>query len=111
MDLSREYPFRGHGLLYPMLIIAAVAVIVFSIMGIATIAGWMPSTMIGDSAPTAAASTTKVIQSTPTPAIEARNGPAFQCAECGVIDTVRDIDRRGDSPALEPVPPAIAKRM
>ena len=33
---------RKGGLLYPMLVIAAIAVIAFSATGIATMLGWMP---------------------------------------------------------------------
>jgi len=42
---------RG-GLLYPMLVIAAIAVIVLSLTGIATMLGWLPSALSGrDPAP------------------------------------------------------------
>jgi hypothetical protein len=76
------------------MVIAAVAVIVFSILGIASIAGWMPHAMVGSGSAMAA----DTIQST-VPASESaaapRTGPAFQCAECGVIESVREIERRG----------------
>ena len=71
------------GLLYPMMIIAAIAVIVFSIVGIASMAGWMPNAMLG-SRTTVAAQT-----------VESLEAPTFQCAECGVIQSVRDIEQRG----------------
>jgi outer membrane lipoprotein SlyB len=74
---------RGNtpGLLYPMMIIAAIAVIVFSIVGIASITGWMPNAMIG--------------QRTAVATVEGEATPAFQCAECGLIQSVREIEQRG----------------
>jgi hypothetical protein len=42
MDCDRDTEDRP-GLLYPMLVIAAVAVITFSILGIASIIGWLPA--------------------------------------------------------------------
>jgi outer membrane lipoprotein SlyB len=92
VELSRPYP-RTPGLLYPLMVIAAVAVIVFSILGIASIAGWMPHAMVGSGAAMAADAKQSM------PASESaggpRTGPAFQCAECGVIESVREIERRG----------------
>ena len=72
------------GLLYPMMIIAAIAVIVFSIIGIASITGFMPNAMVGKGTAVAAAFD-----------VEEQATPAFQCAECGVIQSVRDIEQRG----------------
>ena len=72
------------GLLYPMMIIAAIAVIVFSIVGIASIVGWMPHAMIGSRTTVAAQTTDPVAKA-----------PAFQCVECGVIQSVREIEQRG----------------
>ena len=89
MELTRQYPRRGEDLLYPMMLIAAIAVIVFSFLGIASISGWMPHAMVGSS--TAVAETT-VASVTPAAATTA---PVFQCAECGVIDSVREIERAG----------------
>jgi hypothetical protein len=72
------------GLLYPMMIIAAIAVIVFSIVGIASITGLMPHAMIGSRTAIAAVDTPVVDES-----------PTFQCAECGVIQSFREIEQRG----------------
>ena len=47
-----EAATRRGGLLYPMLVIAAIAVIVFSVTGIATMMGWLPNALSGrDPAP------------------------------------------------------------
>jgi outer membrane lipoprotein SlyB len=91
MELSREMRSTT-GLLYPMMIIAAIAVTVFSIIGIASIVGWMPHAMVGGRTAVAA-------QTTHVPAMQASESetvtPTFQCAECGVIQSVREIERRG----------------
>ena len=93
MEMSREMRSTS-GLLYPMMIIAAIAVIVFSILGIASITGWMPHAMVGTHTAVAAQS----IES-PLAALVATDSedaaPAFQCVECGVVQSVRDIEQRG----------------
>jgi outer membrane lipoprotein SlyB len=92
MELTHEYAGSGQGLLYPMLLIAALAVIVFSVVGIASIGGWMPNAMIG--AGTAMTAETPVAQTSTTEGSTTVT-PTFQCAECGVIESVREIERRG----------------
>ena len=82
---------KSTGLLYPMMIIAAIAVIVFSIIGIASITGWMPHAMLGNAAAAELEPSVAVLQRTDTDA----EAPAFQCAECGVIESIREIERRG----------------
>ena len=83
MELSRERPLE-QGLLYPMMVIAAIAVIVFSIVGIASITGWMPSGLVSR----AAAATFE-----PNGEIDtARSGVTFECAECGVIRSIRELE-------------------
>ena len=72
------------GLLYPMMIIAAIAVIVFSIIGIASITGVLPNAMIG---------TRTAVATVDSPVVE--DSPTFQCAECGVIQSFRDFEQRG----------------
>ena len=92
MELTRQYPRRGEDLLYPMMLIAAIAVIVFSVLGMASISGWMPNAMLGTSSAMAADQPALV------PGIEGVTvAPAFQCAECGVIESVREIERRGSA--------------
>ena len=91
MELSRGEPLRGPGLLYPLLVIAALAVIVFSIVGMATISGWMPRAMVG-----ATPAVTADARLTPNPGAQRedlRTVAAFECAECGVIESIRQIER------------------
>ena len=92
MQLTSEHPLQGEGLLYPMMLIAAIAVIVFSIAGIATVTGWMPRALIGDAVSVESGS--GVAESAIITPEGQRTGPAFQCVECGVIESVREIERR-----------------
>ena len=89
MELSRERPpLEGRGLLYPMMVIAAIAVIVFSVLGIASITGWMPSGLISR----AEAATVQPSQRINVGDV-ARSSLTFECAECGVIESIREIKR------------------
>ena len=81
MELSRERRFERSGLLYPMMVIAAIAVIVFSIVGIASMAGWLPNSLIGRAS---AAVVNQSDQETAMPA-------TFRCTECGVIESAREL--------------------
>jgi len=85
MDLSRERPVERSGLLYPMMVIAAIAVIVFSIVGIASVAGWLPASLMSRAA--AATIDTGIELET------ARSAPTLQCPECGVIESIRELER------------------
>jgi hypothetical protein len=93
MQLTHHHPATSDGLLYPMMVIAAIAVIVFSIAGIATISGWFPNAMRGAET-IVSEPRTPVERSSVQPDVQ-KAGPAFQCAECGVIETIREIERRG----------------
>lgn len=96
METSRPYPISAQRLLYPMMWICALAVTVFSIVGIASMAGWMPQVLESGTSGTA---TTSERMPLPEPAKSdagtQKSVPAFQCVECGVIDSIRDIERRG----------------
>ena len=105
MDLSRDIRTSTSGLLYPMMVIAAIAVIVFSILGIASIPGWMPHAMVGSGTAVAAQTVDAPVPSSTTQS----TGAAFQCAECGVIESIREIERRGTlwtTPVAAAVEPA-----
>jgi outer membrane lipoprotein SlyB len=96
MELSREYPLQRYGLLYPLMVIAAIAVIVFSIVGIVAISGWMPSAMVGAAPAVSTPRDSGVTHSTRTAIPEELKAPsAFPCAECGVIESIREIERDG----------------
>jgi len=79
MELSRDRSFETRGLLYPLMVIAAIALIVFSLLGIAAVTGWMPSALAHSGTETA------------------RSGVTFECAECGMLESMRDFQRRDES--------------
>ena len=70
---------KDAGILYPLMLIAAAAVIVFSIAGIATMMGWMPSALTGttDAARTQPATATQ--QAAPRP-VETQAAPRERAA-------------------------------
>ena len=84
MELSRESPLRRQGLLYPMMVIAAIAVIVFSVVGIASMAGWLPNGLVSR-----AQAAVIDLNGEET----ARTVPAIHCPECGVIESIRELER------------------
>ena len=103
---------RKGGLLYPMLVIAAIAVIVFSVTGIATMLGWLPGALSERS------SAPKLERPAPRSEIDnQRSGPdapaanvsrpvdkaqaappsPAACIHCGVIESIRPVEARGES--------------
>ena len=93
MVLTRESFMDDPGLLYPMMVIAAIVVIAFSLVGMASVTGWMPSVMqsVLVSAEQPAAVAERDEASAPD---AARASAAFNCGECGMIETIREIERR-----------------
>jgi len=98
--------------LHPLIIAAAVAVVLVSSLGTAAIMGWLPSSAgqtaelqlgaAGQPAPPAgepAARTAAPAHHAPRPEATAAAGPA-QCAQCGVIDAVNQVDTRGQGSGL-----------
>lgn len=93
-------------LLYPLMLIAAVTVIVFSIVGIATMMGWLPSAQSkSDAAPRSEAVVSR--ESTPAPArpsaadaVNAPVGAPPACANCGVIESIRVVETKGEGSGL-----------
>jgi outer membrane lipoprotein SlyB len=110
---------RRGGLLYPMLVIAAIAVIVFSVTGIATMMGWLPGALSQrDSALSPRESTVRLEQPAPRGEIDGpRTAPGVPaadvsrsaadaqavapspvlCAHCGVIESIRPVEVQGQS--------------
>jgi outer membrane lipoprotein SlyB len=86
------------GMLYPVMLIAAIALIVFSALGIATMMGWMPSAVSGtDPAAKSAASPVAgaVTKAAPNRPRLAANTPAA-CHDCGVIESIRAVEVKGE---------------
>lgn len=112
MQASRSYPISSEGLLYPLMWICAVAVVLFSVLGIVVMSGWSQRSPVSDRASVVAQNGRSVVGAT-----AVRKGDnsgseiekafsAFQCAECGVIDTVRHMEASKDMPARPLVPDA-----
>ena len=89
-------------LLYPLMVIAAVTVIVFCIVGTATLMGWLPRAQSNNSEPSVRSETVGKTDSgrirVRPPAADVMNAPvtaAPTCTDCGVIES-----RTGDPTAL-----------
>lgn len=91
-------------ILYPLMLIAAIVVIVFSVVGIATMMGWMPSALSGgdpsakpsyDTPPAPATQPAKSVRATPARPPVAASGPA-SCRDCGVIESIHVVEAKGE---------------
>lgn len=80
------------GILYPLMLIAAIAVIIFSIAGTATIMGWLPdarSRAVEDREPAA-----------PVTRAPARKALTAGCADCGIVESIRAVEVKGEGSGL-----------
>jgi hypothetical protein len=79
------------GILYPLMLIAAIAVIVFSVAGIASMMGWMPGALLSnaDQARARAVPVSKPAQ----PRVVTT---ATDCRDCGVVESVRAVEKSAD---------------
>jgi hypothetical protein len=89
---STHAPHKRPGILYPVMLVAAIAVIVFSVVGIATMMGWMPSARSGGGATDKA---TEVPGASPG-AIQPALTPAPSCDVCGVVESIRPVQVKGE---------------
>ena len=119
-----------NGMLYPMMIIAAVSVVLFSVVGIATMTGHIPSVLSQKSDGAAEsqaqaqksslaakeADETKLSQKAKTapahPGTERRAAPAPQriataCADCGVVESVQAQEIKGQGTGIGAVGGAV----
>jgi outer membrane lipoprotein SlyB len=105
VDISRSNE-KKNGILYLLMLIAAIAVILFSVIGIATMTGHMPSalskndpdikreptnkeqaaTRSGEAPNTTAPAATR-------PRAAARGGAS--CSDCGVVESIRAVENKG----------------
>ncbi len=81
------------GILYPVMLIAAIAVIVFSAAGIATMMGWMPSAQ-SKMEPSAQASPEAAKPAANRPRTVASTPAA--CTDCGVVESIRAVEVKGE---------------
>ncbi|HSQ04282.1 MAG TPA: glycine zipper 2TM domain-containing protein, partial [Burkholderiales bacterium] len=102
MDVIHDHGWRRQGLLYPLMLIAAIAVIVFSILGIATMTGLLPSALSGYRPETEPSHATKAPQ--PSAQAErdrlAREAAAAACPECGVVASIHAMEAPGQDNVL-----------
>ncbi len=92
-------------ILYPLLVTAAIAVIIFSAIGVATITGLLPRAESSLSQPRSPASTGSSESSIP----QASSAPnshvvassaATPCADCGIIESINAVEIRGRGTGL-----------
>ena len=99
---NRNTGGKREGILYPLMLIAAIAVIVFSVVGIATMMGWMPSVASkGEPQPKSGSASN---ESTAMPAPATNRPPADSsaaaCQDCGVIESIRAVESKGEGSPL-----------
>lgn len=87
----RDIVERRPGILYPVMLIAAITVIVFSVAGIATMMGWLPSALSHGSPEGGTAGPR----------------PAACAADCGVIESIRIVELKGEGSGLGAVGGAV----
>jgi len=76
-------PDKRAGILYPAMLIAAIAVIVFSVLGMAAMVGWMPGARSGGSA------AGKAADASGAGAISPRPTAIPSCDDCGTVESIR----------------------
>lgn len=86
---------KQRNLLYPLMLIAAVTVIVFCIVGIATMLGWLPNAQ-STGAPAGRTELTTPAEPASGPAPSgAPSAAPVSCASCGEIESIRVVDTKG----------------
>jgi len=113
-------------LLYPSLVIAAISVTLFSLLGIATLTGMLPiahsnpqellvesasgSTPVSPASTPVASPTSRptpaevpsrnIASGTASPQSNTTNIPASACAACGTVESISTVERKGNSTGL-----------
>jgi len=96
---NRSGTDRSAGILYPLMLIAAIAVIVFSVVGIATMMGWLPNVESKtDPAAKSAPATKSSASGTNRPRV-AYSGTGA-CPDCGVVESIRAVESKGKGTGL-----------
>jgi len=111
---------RRPAILYPLMVIAAIAVIIFSVAGIATMMGWLPMVHSqGDSLAQNDSTAQSELQARGEPRTRAEPparsaaGPrtgydrprtlssaAAACSDCGVVESIRAVETKGQGSGL-----------
>lgn len=100
MDIKMQ---RKNGILYPMLVIAAVSVIIFSAFGVASLTGLIPTAQ-PNSVQQPEPQPKRQPQSMQPPAKPARAAPtriaATACDNCGVVEAINAVEVKGEGTGL-----------
>ena len=107
MDMDADSGWRRQEILYPAMLIAAISVIVFSMVGIAAMTGLIPSTVSGYRMDRDAPRPAPQREATRAPqaaAAQSRKPAADACADCGVVESIRSLQRQGEGAAVGGVP-------
>ncbi|MBI2311838.1 MAG: glycine zipper 2TM domain-containing protein [Betaproteobacteria bacterium] len=98
-----------NSMLYPMMILAAISVIVFSVLGIAAITGHMP-TAFSQKSGAAATEPASAVQPARRAASSTPRGmvAAGVCGNCGVVESVRIVTLKGDGSGVGAVTGGLA---
>jgi outer membrane lipoprotein SlyB len=86
---------RRQGILYPVMLIAAITLIVFSAVGIATMMGWLPAALSG-SEPAAKSGTAAPAKAGASRAPRAVASAPAACRDCGVVESIRVVQVAGE---------------
>jgi hypothetical protein len=89
------------GWLYPLLIIAAISVIIFSVLGAAAIAGWLPraESTTGPAQYAERNADSRIDHRGDGRIADSRPGERkpVACAECGVVDSIAPVEVKGET--------------
>ena len=94
-------------LLYPSMVIAAIAVTVFSLLGIATLTGALPFAH-SEGKESISASEAQVAGSDGNVPPSGDKKIAFNCASCGTVESVRAVEVKGDGSGVGAVAGGLA---
>ena len=91
---------KRSGILYPVMLIAAIALIVFSAVGIATMMGWMPAALSGGDPVASSAPATAPVAKAAVSRPRVTASAAAACHDCGVIESIRVVEVEGKGSGL-----------
>lgn len=107
METTNNNLEKRSGILYPMMLIAAVAVIIFSVVGIATMTGLIPTARSGgDPAAAGGLASGSGQPSAPASSASAKStrprlaASGASCTDCGVVESIRAVERKGQGSGL-----------
>lgn len=87
-------------LLYPLLVVAAIGVIMFSALGIATMMGYLPSVNSAEKTTAAQPAASAQPQRKNETAASSDQKLAAVCANCGVVESIHVVEHRGQGTGL-----------